>query len=352
MNKILAGFGVGALMMSSAVGARSEFGFGSAPDAAPDASRFVVAQAAAPAPSEPVGPAAPPAPAGVSYQGAPTPAPMPQNPLMQDPQAMARIEAQIDALMQAPSGGFAVTYYAKPAPPPPGAAGQQAALAPAPPPQRDRVEVDGAGRPLKYVVARAGDSTYATLDRAFNSDDPQGQVFATIHDVDNSGIEGPLDGVRLVGKLTYSSSQGAIEFQNAYLPDGRPLQLKALAVSEDTARTGIAKNVDQHLLQRYGSLVFASVVQGAGQVGQILLQNNQSGSINPVTGLASFGQNVQPYQAILAGALPVGQALTAAAAQNFNQPATITAPAGTGIGIVFTEPVVLPRDVLFAHAAR
>ena len=268
---------------------------------------------------------------------------------------MARIDAQIDALMQAPRGGFAVTYYAKPAPPPPpGTPGQQAGAMPslpsAPPP--GTMERDRSGRPTKYVVARAGDSTYATLDRAFNSDDPQGPVFATIHDVDNSGIEGPLDGVRLVGKLTYSSSQGAIEFSNAYLPDGRPVQLKALAVSEDTARLGVAKNVDQHLLQRYGSLVFASVVQGAGQVGQILLQNNQQGSINPATGIASFGQNVQPYQAILAGALPVGQALTAAAAQNFNQPATITAPAGTGIGIVFLDPVVLPRDVLFAHAAR
>ncbi len=352
MNKIMGGLGVTALMLTSAIAARSDLSFGHPASAAPDPTRYVMAQAE---------PAAPDTAPGVSYQSGPAadPAaasapPMPQNPLMQDPDAMARIDAQINALMQAPRGGFAVTYYAKPVPPPQpqGAPGQQVGAMPPPSPPPGTVERDRSGRPTKYVVARAGDSTYATLDRAFNSDDPQGPVFATIRDVDNSGIEGPLDGVRLVGKLTYSSSQGAIEFKSAYLPDGRPLELKALAVSEDTARTGIAKDVDQHLLQRYGSLVFASVVQGAGQVGQILLQNNQSGSVNPLTGATSFGQNVQPYQAILAGALPVGQALTAAAAQNFNKPATITAPAGTGIGIVFLDPVVLPRDVLFAHAAR
>jgi hypothetical protein len=37
--------------------------------------------------------------------------------------------------------------------------------------------------------------------------------------------------------------------------------------------------------------------------------------------------------------------LTAAATQNFARPPTISAPAGMGIGIVFLDPVALPRPV-------
>ncbi len=264
--------------------------------------------------------------------------------------AQARIDSQIEALLAPPSGGFAMTYYAKPAPlPAPAPLPQNAALTmqPTRPPGPSR---DSRGKVANYVIAKPGDTTYATIDRAFNSDDPQAPIFATIRDVDGSGRRGPLDGVRLLGAITYSNKQGAIQFNQAYLQDGRPLQLRGMAISENDARTGVAKDVDTHDFERYGSLLFASLIQGAGQVGQTLLQNNQQVQADPSTGLITATQRVQPYQAVLAGALPVGQALTAAAAQGFNRPPTISGPAGMGIGVVFLDPVVVPRDVIFGKA--
>lgn len=259
--------------------------------------------------------------------------------------AQARIEAQIDALLTPPSGGFSMNYYPRPAPPPgpPGGAAsaqaaQQAAL---------QAKLDARSKPKLYVIAKPGDATYATIDRAFDSDDPQGPIFATVHDIDARGIRGPLDGVRLLGAITYASSQAALQFNQAYLQDGRTLPLHALAISEDDARTGIAKNVDEHTIQRYGSLLLASLIQGAGQAGQQLVQNNQQVSTDPTTGAVSAGENVVPYQVALTALQPVGQVLTAAAARNFNQPATMTGPAGMGIGVIFLDPVAVPGDLVF-----
>jgi Bacterial conjugation TrbI-like protein len=263
-------------------------------------------------------------------------------PLSPEAVAAARINAQIDALLSPPSGGFAMTYYARPAPPP-GLAPQNAV------PSEQRPTRNSRGQAENYVIAKPGDTTYATIDRAFNSDDPQAPIFATVHDIDGRGQRGPLDDVRLIGAITYSNKQGAIQFNQAYLADGRPLALHAMAISEDTARTGIAKDVDTHDLERYGSLFLATITQGAGQVGQLLVQNNQQLSTNPATGAVSLGQSIQPYQLGLAAALPLGQALTAAAAQGFNRPPTISGPAGMGIGVVFLDPVAVPRDVIFGH---
>lgn len=274
---------------------------------------------------------------------------------MQDPQAVARINAQIDAMLAMPNGGFAVQYYARPelAPgqfPPQGRYGAQAGqpIPGALPP--GAVLRDRNGYAQRYIVARAGDTVYATLDRGFNSDDPQAPIFATIRDVDRAGLQGPLDNVRLIGNLVYSSNQATIQFNMAYLADGRALPLKGMAISEDTTRTGVAKQVDTHDFERYGSLVAGALLQGAGQIGQILLQNNQQVAVDPASGFALASQRVSPYQAALAGTLPLGQALTATAAQKFNRPATISSPTGAGIGIVFLDSVAVPGDLLYARA--
>ncbi len=286
------------------------------------------------------------APRGAPPEAVPSAAGRENPQLSPEALAQARIEAQIDALLAPPSGGFSMNYYPRPAPPaPPGAAGQPQQ----PSPQQSQLAAERAARskPKLYVIAKPGDATYATLDRAFDSDDPQGPIFATVHDIDAKGIAGPLDGVRLLGAITYSSSQAALQFNQAYLQDGRTLPLHALAISEDDARTGVAKDVDTHALQRYGSLLLASVIQGAGQAGQTLLQNNQQVTTDPATGTVSASQNVDPYQVVLTGLQPVGQALTAAAARNFNTPATMTGPAGMGIGVIFLDPVAVPADVVF-----
>src|SRR4051794_15997618 len=268
----------------------------------------------------------------IIYVQAPNPAAVPAP----NPQAMQRINSQIEALLSPAQGGFVVQRYAKP---------ERTETVVATTGLRGIVGGAGYGA-ASIVVARAGDTVYALIDRTFNSDDPQAPIFATIHDIDASGEPGPLHNVRMMGQITYSREQAAILFTQLILQDGRQVPMRAIAVSEQTARTGIAKDVDYHTLERYGSLLVGGLIQGAGQVGQLLVQGSQNIVVNPLTGLITASQNHAPYyQAGLGALLPVGQALTAAATQNFARPPTISAPAGLGIGIVFLDPVALPRPV-------
>ena len=208
----------------------------------------------------------------------------------------------------------------------------------------------GGGRPsiTRYAVARAGDTVFATLDQGYNSDDPQAPIFATIYDVDSAREPGPLNGVRLIGQIVYSSNQAAIQFTQMVLLDGRQFPLKAYAISARDARTGVSNDVDEHTFERYAGLFAATLIQGAGQAGQLLLQTNRNVVVDPATGLALSqpGGGVRT-QAALAALLPLGQAATAIGAQNFNKPATIAGAPGFGIGVVFLEPPALPRDAIF-----
>ncbi|MBV5266397.1 DotG/IcmE/VirB10 family protein [Pinisolibacter aquiterrae] len=263
---------------------------------------------------------------------APVPAPLPppqpqivyvQVPVQPEPKPdqsqVAAINSQIQALLTPPTGQFTVRTYQKGERPKPTAAVQ---------PVRVR------------MVARAGDVATATLDRGFNSDDPAAPIFATIQDIDEYGRPGPLHDVRMMGKITYTNEQGAIEFDQAVLQDGRSLKLKAVAITSGTGRTGIATDVDHHYLERYGSLAFGGLVQGVGQVGQMLVAQNST-TTSTASSTTTSGNSVNWGQAAMGATLPLGQALTAAASQNFSRKNTMSADGQTMIGVLFLEPVTV-----------
>ncbi len=143
-----------------------------------------------------------------------------------EPEQVAAINEQIKALLKPTPGGFLVRSFAKgerPKPPEPRPA---AAAAP------------GSDRPFgpgvrHATVARAGDVAYAVLDRGFNSDDPAAPIFATIVDLDERQQPGPLNGIRLLGQIVYSQTQGAIRFSTMILQDGRQGPMQAIAITVD-----------------------------------------------------------------------------------------------------------------------
>lgn len=273
----------------------------------------------------------------------PTPAPAPQPIIIYQTAARTalpaadltayrdRISAQMK-LTEPVSPRFTVVTYPKPAPPAPVAS---------------TTAVNGAGTGASSllavgsrVLAQPGDIVYATLDQGFNSDDPQGlPVFATVHDPRDGG-RGPLDGGRLMGKVTYSRENAALTFQ-ALILNGRSLQIQAMAISETDARSGIAGDVDHHTLERYGALFVGSLLQGAGEVGQLLAQNYDA-TVYPDVGAIRYSNRDVDWATAGMGILrPLGSQLSNASSQGFNRPPTVTAPAGMGMGVIFTQPVGL-----------
>ncbi|AWV19862.1 hypothetical protein A3862_29960 (plasmid) [Methylobacterium sp. XJLW] len=251
-----------------------------------------------------------------------------------DPEQIAAINEQIKALLKPSPGGFLVRSFAKGerAKPP------EARAAAAP------VVTGPFGPGIRHAtVARAGDVAYAVLDRGFNSDDPAAPIFATIVDLDERGQPGPLNGIRLMGQIVYSQTQGAIRFTTMILQDGRQGPMQAIAITVDQARTGVAEDVDNHVLERYGGLVVAGLLQGIGQVGQQLTQLNTNTTYGDGFAVQS-GRKIDWLTAGLGAAMPVGQAMTAAAARSFSRPPTLSSPVNFPIGIVFLQPVVVPLD--------
>ncbi|MBS0987445.1 DotG/IcmE/VirB10 family protein [Acetobacter okinawensis] len=198
------------------------------------------------------------------------------------------------------------------------------------------------------LAAKPGDIFYATLKIGFNSDDPQGlPIFATIHDARPDGTLGPLDGAVVMGAVNYTEQQAAVTFTQMILTDGRQAETKSMAVKLDTLRAGIAQNVNNHTFAKYGAMTVASLLQGAGEAGQMLIQNDRSYYANN-SGLYSTGNsNMNWGQVGLAAAQPLGNNLSSALSQSFNRPATKSSKPGMEIGVVFLQSVMIAER----HAA-
>lgn len=253
----------------------------------------------------------------------------PQEVPVSDGVARARVTQQIDALLGEQPGAFVIRQTAKPEKPA-GAAGGNGGGVP--------------GLPMR-LVARAGDVIYGMLDRGFNSDDPNAPLVVTLYDVLRDGRQGPLYGTRLIGTIQYTASpysaQSAVVFNRMVLPDGRELPTNALAISEKDARTGIASKVDNHTLSRWSALVAGTLLQGAGNVGQSLMQNNVTAQVQD--GVTIVARNpVNWTEAAVAAVQPLGQAASQVAMQKFNRPPTVSGEQGMGIGVVFMQAVQLP----------
>lgn len=291
--------------------------------------------------AQPDAPAPTPAPAAqmasaaaqqpiIIYQTAPRP--------VFSPEQLSTYRDSISAQMKltAPvSPRFTVVTYPKPTPPAP-------AAAPAAAPAQGGTTAGTAGPTslASRVLAQPGDIVYATLDQGFNSDDPRGlPIFATIRDPRDGG-RGPLDGGRLMGRVTYSLENASLTFQSLIL-NGRSVQIQAMAITETDARTGIAGDVDHHTLERYGSLFIAGLLQGVGEVGQLLAQNYDA-TVYPDVGAIRYSNRDVDWATAGMGVLrPLGTQLSSFAGRGFDRPPTVTAPAGMGMGVIFTQPVGL-----------
>ncbi|WP_234053779.1 MULTISPECIES: DotG/IcmE/VirB10 family protein [unclassified Xanthobacter] len=252
-----------------------------------------------------------------------------------------QVESQILAIMKPPEGGFVSRPFAKPQVQAAAAGGVGAGGA----------GMSGGSSSETILAARSGDVAWATLDRGFNSTDPQAPIFATIFDYRDGQATGPLHGARVLGQITYNKDQAAVTFNSLILPSGYQIPIRGLGITDADGRTGIAAQVDYHTLERYSGLLVAGLIQGAGQVGQEMVSNNSSYYVTSSGAYMQVPSTPTLLEAGMAALQPVGQALSSAASQVFSKPATISSPRGMGLGIVFIQPVTVPIEQVIRSAA-
>lgn len=208
--------------------------------------------------------------------------------------------------------------------------------------------VSSSDRQLSGTLIEFGEMRFASLSYGFNNKEPLGlPIIATMTDYDENGRPGPFDGATLRGEVQYSELNASIIFDTARLKTGEVYSIEAIAVAGSNGTTGIAEKVNRHTLSRYGSLFLAGLIEGIGEIAQFrLTKDNDKSTVIIVDGsgntVESPKSDAPTTGEILAGALrPIGQNLSSAAAQGFNQRPTISARAGMPFAVVFVESVTV-----------
>jgi len=182
------------------------------------------------------------------------------------------------------------------------------------------------------VFIKAGTVYYGVIETAINSDEP-GPVLATI-------VSGPYKGGRLLGSLTYQKEAVMLSFNLLTLKNfPKSIPINVVAIDQDTARTGIATETNDHLWYRYGAIFAAAFIQGYGQAFAT------SGSTITSNGLStqSSTPDLSPVGKFFVALGNVGQQFNTQAQLAFNTPPTVQVASGTAVGLLFLTDAQLPN---------
>lgn len=194
----------------------------------------------------------------------------------------------------------------------------------------------GAG-PSRGAALKAGDIVFAVMDTSVNSDEP-GPILATI-------VSGKLKGTKLIGSfnLPANAEKMVISFNTISVPGvTKTISVSAVAIDPNTARTALSSRTDHHFLMRYGSLFASAFLQGFGnafQSANTTVTVGGTGGGNNITVQNGIGRSALENAVI--GLAQVGQNWSQQAQQLFNTPTTVQVYSGTGIGVLFTQDVLI-----------
>ena len=182
-------------------------------------------------------------------------------------------------------------------------------------------------------VVSAGETFFATIDTAINTDYP-GPVVATIH-------HGKLAGARLIGQKSLEFDAVSIRFTRLAPADGGPMMpANAFAILIDDAKTfgltGIKGETDYHVMQRYvlpSIFAFAQTYGAVTAMPRSTIGMGSGSTVHQTERLSSGDRTV----VALGGALgPIQRDL-----QRYAQrPITIALPANTEVGVMFATDVL------------
>lgn len=185
----------------------------------------------------------------------------------------------------------------------------------------------------KYIRVRAGTVYMAVTKLESNSDDANTDSIATI-------TNGPLRNATVIGAFSKANSNNAKTMTLKFTTlspvwDGESVGINGLAIDADSAKKGMATDVDNHYWLRYGLPLAAGFIQGIGEAA------SRSASVINSSGLGStttMGQ-LDFSDQLLVGAGRAGQVVSSDLQRRAQVQPTIKIAAGTPIAIVFMSDV-------------
>ena len=192
--------------------------------------------------------------------------------------------------------------------------------------------LDGAlsGSPAgaKAPVVKAGTIMQAVLLTAVNSDEP-GPVLAEI-------VQGKFKGARIMGTLSNQGQKVLLSFNTLSMPKlSESVPINTIAIDENTARTALSSDTNNHYWLRYGTLFASAFIQGYGQSFINSAPNYNISLFPPPTPVQPAINNLSPRDRIFVGLGQVGLQYSSVLRNIFNTPPTVRVFSGTPMGILF-----------------
>lgn len=183
----------------------------------------------------------------------------------------------------------------------------------------------------KVPIIPAGKILYGRIVNELNSDRPGTPVLAEI-------VGGRFDGVKLLGSFQLENAALVVRFDQVVYRDGpggtegTTDSIGAFAVSPGAKlRSGLASDVDNHYLYRYGALLASAFMQGFGQSAMYANSTSYPSAMGtPVIGFN--GMTIEQQTEMGLG--QAGMMLSGNAQNAFNIPPTVKLYANTPIGIM------------------
>lgn len=184
------------------------------------------------------------------------------------------------------------------------------------------------------TMIKAGTILFAVLENALNSDQAGTPVLAQI-------AAGKYQGAQLMGSFSTSADNKLIiKFNQMILKNYTdPIPINAYAIDPTTAQNALASYVNNHYVERYGSLFAAAMLQGFGNA-YSNYQNPCYGTNNCFIDGSVQKNSVTTETALYQGLGQIGTNVASQVQNNFNRPATIVLNQGSGMGILFMSNVL------------
>lgn len=180
----------------------------------------------------------------------------------------------------------------------------------------------------KAPAVKAGTIMYAVLLTAVNSDEP-GPVLAEI-------VQGKFKGARIMGTLSNQGQKVLLSFNTLTLPKlSESVVINTVAIDENTARTALSSDTNNHYWLRYGTLFASAFIQGYGQSFINSAPNYNISLFPSPTPDQSQKINLSPRDRIFVGLGQVGLQYSSVLRNIFNTPPTVKVFSGTPMGILF-----------------
>ncbi len=193
----------------------------------------------------------------------------------------------------------------------------------------------GADAAANGPVIKAGTIMFGVLMTSVDSDEVS-PILARI-------VSGPLTGATLLGQFTRVNKALLISFKTINLTNyHKTVNINAVAIDPNTARTAVSGSVNNHYMLRYGTLFASSFLSG---IGNALMTSGSTSTGGGIFGSTTTHTDLNPTQQVLIGLGSVGTQYGTVMSNNFNKPPTIKIQSGTGVGLLLMGDLTLPTDL-------